>query len=148
MTVEDRQAIIDAVTLIMQKQDAPPTALYAALAKASAAFPEDEIDDSFGAIMAAVRKPLADNGLVLLQRLVIDDPASDKPRFEENKVDYLETRLVHDSGQSINNLLRIVAVAELEPALLLGIKLLLCLPTVPKHGDEGEQANRKPKGKT
>lgn len=147
MTAEDRQAIIDAVTMGLRKQAEPPTELYAALAKASAAFPEDEIDDSLGAIMAAVRKPLAENGLVLIQRLVIADPESDRAHLESANCDYLETKMIHVSGQSITNLTRIVAEHGYEPAIRNGIQLLLCLPTVPKHGDEGDHGNRKPKGK-
>lgn len=126
MTDEDRQAIIAAVTAAINQEQAPPKALYKALAAANLAFP-GIFGEGLDSILSAVRKPLADNGLALVQRIVAKDPAGE----------FVETTLVHDSGESISNLTKMVADQEDQIgyskaqglASRDGILLLLCLAT-------------------
>lgn len=81
---------------------------------------------TLGNILSMVTEPLAKNGLVLIQRVVHPDGAS---------YDYVETRLVHKTGQSIFNLTRMIQTEEGQVgfakaqtyARRYGVQLLLCL---------------------
>lgn len=122
-----------------------PVELYTALAEAKKAFGEITRDRTvevrkretnvllytykyatLGNILAAVTKPLAEQGLVLIQRVVHPNGA---------QFDYVETRLAHKSGQTIANLTRMIQTEEGQVgfakaqtyARRYGVSLLLCL---------------------
>jgi hypothetical protein len=128
MTDEDRAAI----TAALVAAQAPPSELYKALAQANLVFPP-VIGEGLDYIMSAVRKPLAENGLALVQRIVAKDPTGE----------FVETTLVHASGESICNLTKMIADVEDQVgysraqsvAAYAGVRLLLCLSATEQIGN-------------
>lgn len=86
-------------------------------------------------ILSAVRKPLADNGLALMQRVI---------RAEDKEA--VETMLVHQSGQSVGNRVKVLVLdsgpqpynSALTYSRRAGVTLLLCL--APEDDDDGNAA--------